>query len=354
MKTEFPSRGFFRAAQFAAAALLAASAVAQDAAGDGTRKLVLKLSSVETAATRHAKTWNPPSKPSVLAEKPYSEAQIMQATPEEAERMREKNEAVESAQRLANAAIALENWKAADDHMKGVQSQLEGNAYGRQIILALDKFAGEAGEWLDPECIEFFHRMDMDEGQQESALQSFSDPGVAAAPCFVKLVFDDPREESQTVALNSVQDIKQTKYTQVVTYEVQDLQGKILAAKNVKAERTVRASNSVDRGGTSGNALVETLHEALALVAKDINERFVAKVSFTLVGPKGDDDFDQDLGFVVVDGESHSPGDEFSVLKGSHVVDVEMLGYKRTGPKTLKIAGSKAYKIPMKKFAGEE
>ncbi len=334
---------------FIAAALVCAGTVfAQDAAAPaGAKKIMLKLSSVETAGTRHQKTWAPPSKPSVLSEKPYSEAQIMQATPEEANRMRAKNEAAADAQRLANAAIALENWREADKHMKGVQAQLEGNAYGRQIILALDKFAGAAGEFFDPDCIEFFHRMDMDEGMQEQALKDMSDPGIAAAPYFVKLIFDDPREESQTVALNSVQEVKMTKYMQAVTYEVQDLQGKIVAAKNVKAEKSIRSSNAVTKGGTSGNDLVETLQEALVLVAKDINDRFVAKVSFTLTGPKNDDDFDENAGTILVDGDGHSPGDEFSILKGPHIVEVQMDNYKRSGSPKLTITKSGQQKIVM-------
>ena len=344
-----------KTAIIAAAIVCAGTVFAQDAAApEGAKKIMLKLSSVETATTRHQKTWTPPAKPAVLSEKPYSEAQIMQATPEEADRMRKRNEDVGVAQRAAMAAIALENWRAADEHMKGVQAQLEGNAYGRQIILALDKFAGEAGQCFDPDCIEFFHRMDMDEGVKEQALNDMSDPGVLAAPYFVKLVFDDPREESQTVALNSVDSVKMTKFTQVVTCEVQDMRGKIVFAKNVKAEKSIRSSNAVTTGGSSGNGLVETLNEALSMVAKDINDHFVAKVSFVLVGPQNDEDFDPDLGTVLVDGEGHAPGDEFSVLKGSHVVDVEMDGYKRTGSKKLTVSNSREFKIPMKKDASAE
>ena len=113
----------------AIAALLAASpyvSFAQSSNGDdssvpqGTKKVMLKISTVETAGTRHQKTWAPPAKPLEMTEKPYSEAQIMQATPEEAARMRAKNEAAGDAQRIANAKIAIENWNAADKHMKGI------------------------------------------------------------------------------------------------------------------------------------------------------------------------------------------------------------------------------------------
>ena len=342
----------FKTLAAAAAIAAAAPSFAQGTAGgdasvpQGTKKLMLKISTVETAGTRHQKTWNPPSKPLEMQEKPYTEAQIMQATPEEAARMRAKNEAAGDAQRVANAAIAIENWRAADKHMKGVQAQLEGNAYGRQIILALDKFAGEAGTYFDPDCIEFFHRMDMDEGQQEQFMQDMSDPGMLAAPYFIKLIFDDPREESGIVQMNG-QQIKMAKYMQTVTYEVQDNQGKMVASGNVKQEKQVRTSNAVQRGGTSGNDQVAVLEEALAEVARKINDRFVAKVSFVLQGPKKDDDFDEAAGTILVDGEGHSSGDEFSILKGPHVVEVEMEGYKRSGSPKLTITKSGQQKIVM-------
>ncbi|MBQ7252569.1 MAG: hypothetical protein IJS32_08220 [Kiritimatiellae bacterium] len=335
----------------AALVLAAATALPAFAQGDasvpqGTKKMMLKIATVETAGTRHQKTWDPPAKPLQLQEKPYSEAQIMQAKPEEADRMRAKNEIVGDAQRLANAKIAIQNWAAADKHMKGIQAQLEGNAYGRQIILALDKFAGEAGQHFDPDCIEFFHRADMDEGQKEQFMQDMTDPGVLAAPYFIKLVFDDPREETGIVQMNG-QQIKMAKYMQTVTYEVQDLQGKIAAAGNVRQEKQVRTSNAIERGGTSGNEQVAVLEEALAEVAKRINDRFVAKVSFTLVGPRNDDAFDEYAGTILVDGEGRTSGDEFSLLKGPHVVEVEMQGYKRTGSPRLTVSASQNYKIPM-------
>ena len=189
--------------------------------------------------------------------------------------------------------------------------------------------------------------MDMDEGQQEQFMQDMSDPGVLAAPYFIKLIFDDPREETGVIQVNSTTQVKMAKYMQTVTYEVQDNQGKVVAAGNVRQEKQVRTSNAVQHGGTSGNEQVAVLEEALAEVAKKINERFVATVSFTLVGPKKDDNFDENAGTIMVDGDGHTSGDEFSILKGPHVVEVEMEGYKRTGSPKLTINKSQNYKIPM-------
>ena len=49
----------------------------------------------------------------------------------------------------------------------------------------------------------------------------------------------------------------------------------------------------------------------------------------------------------MVDGDGHTSGDEFSILKGPHIVEVEMENYKRTGSPKLTVTKSQNYKIPM-------
>ena len=291
------------------------------------KKIMLKISTVETIGTRHQKTWNPPSKPLALSEKPYSVLDINNATPEDADRMRRKNEAVEDAQRAANAQIALENWSAADRHMKGVQAQLEGNEYGRQIIIALDKFAAFAGSFFDSDYIEYFHRMDNDEGIKEKLLTEMTSPNVVAAPYFIKLVFDDPRSSTAVVEMNG-QEFKNTKCEQGVVYQVQDNSGKMITSGMVKKSKLSRTSNAVQISGTPENDLVDLLEECLQEIAKRINDHFVLTVSFTLVGPKDDDEFDAEKGTIEINGETYNSGDEFKILRGSYPVKVEMEDYE--------------------------
>lgn len=338
---------------FALAALLAAAPqfLLAQAGGDasvpqGTKKVMLKISTVETPDTRMQKSWNPAPPPMEMTQPPHSEAEIMNADPETAARYRKENDHYREQVYLIQANAALEQWRESNKHMKDVWNRLANSAFGKQVIIAVDKFAGEAATYFDPDCIEFFHRMDMDEGQKEQFIQDMSDPGMLAAPYFIKLVFDTPREESGVVPMNGVQ-IKMTKYMQTVTYSVQDNQGKVVTGGNVKQDKTVRESSAVQRSGTSGNESVEVLEMCLAEVAKRINDHFVAKVSFTLTGPKKDDDFDENAGTIMVDGDGHTSGDEFSILKGPHVVEVEMEGYKRTGSPKLTINKSQNYKIPM-------
>ena len=244
------------------------------------------------------------------------------------------------------ASAALKNWEENNKHMKDTWDLLASSAFGKQVIIAVDKFAGEAATYFDPDCIESLHRMDMDEGQREQFIRDMCDPGMLAAPYFIKLVFDTPREESGVVTMNG-QQIKMVKSIQTVTFSVQDNQGKIITGGNVKQEKQKRMSGAIQTGGTAGNEQVEVLEMCLTEIAKRINDRFVAKVSFTLTGPKNDDDFDENAGTIMVDGDGHTSGDEFSILKGPHIVEVEMDGYKRSGSPELTITKSQNYKIPM-------
>lgn len=338
------------AAMLIAAAATSAIAQAPATGGtsvpQGTKKLMLKISTVETPDTRMQKAWSPTPPPMEATTPPHSEADIMNADPETAKRYRAENDDYRDQMYRINANAALKAWQESNQHMKDTWDRLANSAFGKQVIIAVDKFAGEAATYFDSDCIEFFHRMDMDEGQKEQFMQDMSDPGMLAAPYFIKLVFDTPREESGIVAMNG-QQIKMVKTMQTVTFSVQDNQGKMITGGNIKQEKQKRTSGAIQTSGTAGNEQVEVLEMCLAEVAKKINDHFVAKVSFTLVGPKKDDDFNADAGTIMVDGEGHNSGEEFSILKGPHIITVDMDGYKTTKNPKLTITKSGDNKIPM-------
>lgn len=316
------------------------------------KKIMLKIASVETAGMRLNKAWDPPAKPTAVSAVPYTETDILNAKPEEAERMMAENRARREANFAHNAMIGWKNWTAADAHQRACRSQLEGSAYGRQIILAIDKFAGECGTYFDSNNIEFFHRLDLDEGEKEQFAKDMTSPEILAAPYFIKLVFDDPREESGTVSLNG-NEVTMTKYTINITCQVQNLSGKMIFAKNVKQTKTVRRSNAIDYKSSGGYDLIETLEEGLAEVAKAINDHFVVTVKFELSGLSGDDDDDGAV-ITIDDGDDeYSTGDEIPLIAGSHKVKVEMDGYK-TVKKTMQLTKSKEYTIKMNKEKAEK
>lgn len=321
----------------------------QDGFQDGVQKVILKISTVETVGTRTQKTWNPPSPPMALQELPFNEHDMAKATPEEARRMSRANHERRLANQRSQAFIALDAFYDASKHYEGVKKQLEGTVFGRQVIMAVDKFAGFAGEYFDPDCIEFFHRMDMDEGDKESFLKDMKTAELVTTPYFIKLVFDDPRYEEGKVSMNG-QEIKMTKIIQAITYSVQDLSGKVITSGNVKKEKKNRSTNVVASSGVDDNMLVELMEEGLVEVAKRINKFFVAKASIKLIGPKKDADFDPETAIIEIDGTQYDADEEFSIMKGSHVVVVDMDGFKQKGSTRVLIKKDGVIKISLKKI----
>ena len=249
----------------------------EETAPEGTQKVVLKISTVETVGTRTGKTWNPPAMPMAVQKVPFTEADIQNASQEEASKMLKENRARLLANQKVQAAIAFDAYQKATEHYEGVKKQLEGTTFGKQVILAIDKFAGAAGEHFDSDCIEFFHRMDNDEGDKEQFLKDMGSADTLSAPYFIKLVFDNPRIESGTVTMNG-QEMSRTKYTIAVTFQVQALNGRMATSGNVKKEKVVKSSGAVVRSGSEDGALIDLMEEALVEVAKRINNHFVAKI----------------------------------------------------------------------------
>jgi len=335
----------------AAAALAALGTVFADGdetAPAGTQKVLLKIATVETVGTRTQKTWNPPAAPLALQEVPNSEADLANATPEEARRMARENKDVRLANQKLQTEIALAAFVKASEHYEGVKQQLEGTTFGKQVILAVDKFVGMAGEYFDSDCIEFFHRMDNDEGDKEQFLKDMGSTETLSSPYFIKMIFDNPGVESGEVTMNG-QQIKNTKVTIGVTYQVQNLSGKVITSGNVKKSKTSKTSNAVVREGADERMIVDTIEEALAEVAKRINKHFVAKSTIKLIGPKKDADFDADAATIEIDGVQQDADTEFSVMKGEHTVVVDLDGYKQKGSTRITIKKDGTIKISLKK-----
>lgn len=329
-------------------AAMAIVAAEDEDAPEGTQKVMLKISTVETVGTRTQKTWNPPAKPMALQEVPHSEADIANADPADASRMIRENRQAKLANQKVQAALAIDAYLKANAHYEAVKKQLEGTTFGKQVILAVDKFAGAAGEHFDSDCIEFFHRMDNDEGDKEQFMKDMGSTDTLSAPYFIKMIFDNPRIESGTVEMNG-QEIKRTKMTIAVTYEVQNLSGKVITSGNVKAVKNNKTSNAVARQGTDDAMLIDTLEEAIVEVAKRINSHFVAKATIQLIGPKKDSDFDPESATVEVDGVQQEAGTEFSIMKGKHTITVDMEGFKQKGGTSFMIKKDGKIKITLKK-----
>ena len=316
---------------------------------EGVTKVVLKLAAVDTPSTRSTK-WNPPNIPMHLNELPHSEAEIQAADPVQALAMISENRKVRVQNQQIKGAIALQQYKDAMEHYKGMKAKLEGTVFGRQVLLAVDKFAGAAGENFDPDCIEFFHNMDAVAESDEAALISGKKSGddLMTAPYFIKLIFDDPRIETQKGMVSGTE-MKRTTAKIGLTYEVQALSGKMVTSGNIKKEKSIRESGAVQRSGDEQSLIVDTLEEAIVEAAKRINAHFVAKITVKVVPAKKDKEFDADSATLEIDGVSQEIGNEISIMKGRHTITVDLDDYKQKGSIRFDIRKSGPVKITLRK-----
>ena len=331
----------------AVAAMCAVGCVCADDDGvpEGIKKVVLKIASVETPSTR-AEKWNPPDIPSSAEKLPFSESDIQSASPEEALKMDRANRVTRFENNRKKAQLAMQRYNDAMKHFKGTKAKLEGTAFGRQILMAMDKFAGAAGEFFDPDCIEFLHNLDAVGEQKEAKIIS----GVNAAkeedmvaPYFIKLIFDDPQTKNIS---GNVAGTEMTRTTVKIglTYQVQDLAtGKIVTARNLKREKS-------ERDCSDEKALVvDAIDAILEDAAKQINNHFVAKTKIKVVPAKKDKEFDAESASIEIDGVSCEAGDEITLMKGRHTITVDLDGYKQAGSIRFDIKKSGEIKIKVKK-----
>lgn len=330
------------------AVFAAACAIAdEELTPEGINKVVLKISQVETPSTR-AEKWNPPQIPVSAKELPFSESDIQSASPEEALKMDRANRMTRFENNRKQAQIAMQQYRDAMAHFKGTKAKLEGTAFGRQILMAMDKFAGAAGECFDPDCIEFFHNMDASGEADEAALISgkTGDDDLMTAPYFIKLIFDDPKTEVMKGFVGGTE-MKRTTVKIGLTYQVQALSGKMITAGNIKTKKSMRETSM---GGVDEKSLVvDAIDEALMEAAKKINAHFVAKATIKVIPSKKDKEFDADSATVEIDGVSREIGEEISIMKGRHTITVDLDGYKQVGGIRVDIRKSGQIKIKVKK-----
>ena len=237
------------------------------------------------------------------------------------------------------------------------KKELEGTVFGRQVILAAGKFAGMAGEYFDPDCIEFIPGaiFEAHEGEMERFLKDMGSAGTLSSLYFINLVFDKPRIETSTASMAGLV-LKHTKITIAVTYQVQVPNGRMATSGMVKKEKALRASSAVQRSGTEDGALIDMMDEALAEVARRINDHFVAKVTIKAVsaGGKKDKDFDAEAASVTIDGVPAELDSEMSIVKGNHTIVVDLDEYKQKDPVIFNIKKSGPIKVVLKKDAAKK
>ena len=334
---------------FAVSAICALGVVSAEddaPASEGAKKVRLEIVSVETPSTR-TKKWNPPQVPLKLKPKPFLDADINKAPADEARKMILANRQVDYENSRLVGNINEQRQRDATAHYKGMMAKLEGTAFGRQLLIAVDKFTGAANKHFDSDYIEFFHVMDSDDEANKTEIRAGKRPNTEiVAPYFVKLIFDDPRTEvKQGYVAGTL--MRRTFVKLSVICEVQKANGVNLPCEPVTVETSARDAGT---GGADESALiVEAIDEALDKVAQNINKLFVAKTTVKVIPAKKDKEFDVDSATLEIDGEQVEIGEEISLLRGRHSILVELDGYEQIGSKTVNVKKSGTIKVKMRK-----
>lgn len=324
-------------------------------------KTQINLVYVANPASRAEKVWEPPAQPMALTDLPHTENDINMAEPEVAvERMRE-NDRVKRRNNALQCSLALKQYNDAMDHYKAQKRKMEGTPYGRQLIMAIDKFIGYASEMCDPDCLEFVTQLDRasSDGLQvlngrvkDAEVIDENDPGSDIEPLLLCLIFDDQRFETETAQLNGL-DIRNTICRQSLVYKITRANGVVVTSGEVSINLRRQQTSGIQTTGKNDTMIAKAIEECLKKTAKRINDYFVTTCSIKLLGPKKDGDFDPDTATITVDGEEISNPEQFSIARGKHAVMVDMDGYVQKNKRIIDIGRSKSpnttIKINMRK-----
>lgn len=328
----------------AAGSLLAAEEISEVETKKAPGKMMLRIASVETPDTRSEKSWTPPRIPAAAKKLPWSEADIQKANPKDALKMKRENSVQEELNAAAAREVAIANYNDSVEFMRGVREKLQNTTFGRQVMQAIDKFAGYASQEFNSDCIEFFHQLDAIDGKDFAKFTTGHGPAVHVDQYFIKMIFDDPASKTATQQIGG-DELSRTFFTQKVTYQVLDHGGKVVDG-NVITKKSSEVDASKDE---VAEQRVELLEACLREIAKGINDKFVATMTFGVVSTvKNDEEFNADAATLAVDGVERSFGEKVGLMKAdTHVVEVSLDGYKQKGGKEMKFSSSGTKKLQM-------
>lgn len=328
----------------ATGSLLATNEIADVTPQKAPSKMMLRIASVETPDTRSEKSWTPPRMPSAMKKLPWTEDDIQKASPKDALKMKRENHEQEECNAAAAREVAVANYNDSVEFMRGVREKLQNSPFGRQIMQAVDKFAGYASQEFNSECIEFFHQLDAIDGAEFSKFTTGHGPNIHMDQYFIKMIFDDPTSKTATQRIGG-DELSRTFFTQRVTYQVLDHGGKVVDGNVI-----TKSSSEVDANKDEvSEQRVNLIEECLREIARGINCKFVADVSFNIVSTvKNDEEFNADAATLIVDGVERSLGENVGLMKAdTHTVEVLLDGYKQKGAKEMKFQSSATKKIQM-------
>jgi len=251
---------------------------------------------------------------------PYSLQDMRNSSPEDAVKMFQENHEQRLANQGTQAELALFACMMGTINCDRGKKKLKQVAFGNQMCQAIDKFCDQAGEYFDPNCIDFRPRVDNDQGSQRIFLENTRNSEIVIVPFFLKLLFDEP--------VIKLEDGQKRNVTQTISCDIMDMNGGIISSKPETISKTIGPAPATEE--EEDTELVGLMAETLASIAASINKFFVVKTSVKLLGAQNDTAFNPQPATVTIDRTQYAPDEEISILKGSHVIAIDLDGYRQT------------------------
>ena len=240
------------------------------------------------------------------------------------------------------AEIARQNRKM-EAILDNLRTSIIGNETKRDIVVAKNYIQS----YLDPykDFIGVIDRANTSLAELEKAINGTSQQDLASSVVFLTIIMQDLQETSNTVNVHNTA-IKKTVYTQKAVGNLRDFNGNVITAFNVVAKSS-RRQTSVSK--TEGyNPASDLMEDALKQIAEKIAAHYITSLDIECIGPKGDNDFDEDNVQITIDGKEFDSGDR--ILVGKHVLVAEADGYKTiTKDIKVKTGDNKELKLKFKK-----
>ncbi len=238
--------------------------------------------------------------------------------------------------------IAMRN-RRMEQVLEQLRSSILGDAKKRDVVVAKNYLQS----YLQPysEFIQVIDRANTSLSEVEKAIGGNDQQDVASAVLFITVIMQDLHEETKTVQVGNTM-VKRTMYTQKAVANLRDFNGNVVYACNVVAKSS-RRDTSASRS-TGVNPSSDLMEDVLKQVANLIASNLICTINVECIGPKNDDDFDEDEVVLTLDGKDFSNGD--MTLTGKHVLEANMDGYKPV-KKNLKLrkGGEQTVKLKFKK-----
>ena len=205
--------------------------------------------------------------------------------------------------------------------LERLRTAIIGDKNKRDIVVAknyLHSFLSPYGDF-----IKVIDRANTSLAEVEKAISGNDQQDIASACVFLTVIMQDLNAESSTVSVANTL-IKKTTYTQKAVGNIRDFNGNVLTAFHVVGKTSRRQTSASKSEGY--NPASDLMENVLKQIAEKVAAYYVAKLEFKCVGPKGDENFDDDTAVFTVDGKDFENGDQ--ICAGKHVITAEVEGYK--------------------------